>query len=243
MFVRFSQGPKINIEESYAGECSIVSCSCGRSISESLVQSLPDVMMLSIGSNPEIRQELRTVSSAQGRARTAAKLHKRLIEQNCKLAAVRTKDLYAHLSEGLDFAEAHRLAHFTSLIYDKLLEVYQTAPSVVHAAEEDSWATVAASSLAAWGIPKIDRLADMPEPLLLQFQEQHMISKYWRTLEFITTQINFSNALLLEQSLTPVEQMLLSPYFKFVKEQVALPWQRVYAAAVKHHNLFPLCGG
>ncbi len=30
--------------------------------------------------------------------------------------------------------------------------------------------------------------------------------------------------------------MLLCPYFKFVEEQVAIPWQRVCAAAAKHEQ-------
>lgn len=199
---------------------------------------LPDLSGLSIGNDPLIRSELRDASSPNGRSRTVAKLYKRLVEQNCRLAAVRTKDLYAHLSGTLDFGEARRLAHFATLIYLKLLEVYQEAPSTITSSKEDLWKTFGHSSLSAWGIPKIDKLADTLEPVLLQFQEQHMISKDWRTLGFITTQINFSNALLLEQ-LTPVEQTLIYPYFKFVEEQVALPWQRICAAAVKYDLTSP----
>lgn len=199
---------------------------------------LPNLSVLSLGNDPLIRSELRDASSPNGRARTVAKLHKRLVEQNCRLAAVRTKDLYAHLSGTLDFGEARRLAHFATLIYLKLLEVYQQAPSTITSSKEDLWTTFGNSSLAAWGMPKIDKLADTLEPVLLQFQEQHMISKDWRTLGFITTQINFSNALLLEQ-LTPVEQTLIYPYFKFVEEQVALPWQRICAAAATHDLLSP----
>lgn len=69
-------------------------------------------------------------------------------------------------------------------------------------------------------------------------QEQYLISKDWRSLGFITTQINFSNALLLEQ-LTPIEQILISPYLTFIEEQVALPWQRICAAAVNHDLTSP----
>ncbi|MBD0266947.1 MAG: hypothetical protein ICV77_01510 [Cyanobacteria bacterium Co-bin8] len=194
---------------------------------------LPNLSILSLGNDPSMRSELREASSQNGRAQTAGKLNKHLIEQNCKLASVRTKNLYEQLPEILDFMEAVRLSQFASRIYLKLLEVYQDSPSVAVSSKAELLATFGDSSLAAWGIPKIDKLADTLEPLILEFQEQHMISKDWRTLGFITTQINFSNALLLEQ-LTPAEQVLIKPYFRFVEEQVALPWQRICAAAAKH---------
>jgi len=199
---------------------------------------LPNLSTLSIGNDPLIRNELRETSSPAGRTQTVAKLHRNLVEESCKLAAVRTKDLYNHLSEGCDFKEVVHLAQSASKIYLKLLEVYQESPSSVHPSKENLQNTFGDSPLAAWGIPKIGKLADTLEPLLLAFQEQHVISKDWRTLGFITTQINFSNALLLEQ-LTPVEQVLINPYFKFIEEQVALPWQRVCAAAAKHSLTSP----
>ena len=83
------------------------------------------------------------------------------------------------------------------------------------------------------GIPDITKLATELEPVLLEFQEQHVASKDWRALGFITTQFNFTNKLLLPK-LTLVEQVLLGPYLKFVEEQMALPWQRVCAAAASH---------
>ncbi|MBD0334448.1 MAG: hypothetical protein ICV62_03070 [Cyanobacteria bacterium Co-bin13] len=194
---------------------------------------LPNLSISSLGNDPSMRSDLREASSPDGRAQTVGKLNKKLVEQNCKLAAVRTKNLYEHLPSILDFMEAVRLSQFASRIYLKLLEVYKNSPSTEVPSKAELLATFGDSSLAAWGIPKIDKLADTLEPLLLEFQEQHMISKDWRTLGFITTQINFSNALLLEQ-LTPAEQVLIKPYFNFVEEQVALPWQRICAAAAKH---------
>lgn len=194
---------------------------------------LPDLSTLSIGNDPLIRSELRDASLPKGRAQTAAKLPKYLIEESCKLAAVRTRDLYDHLPEACDVREAVHLSQSATRIYLKLMEVYQESPCVAMASKEDLWATFGNSSLSAWGIPKIDKLADTLEPLLLQFQEQHIISKDWRTLGFITTQINFTNLLLLDP-LTSVEQVLISPYFNFLEEQVALPWQRICAAAARH---------
>jgi hypothetical protein len=79
----------------------------------------------------------------------------------------------------------------------------------------------------------IEQLSTALEPVLLEFQEQHRVSKDWRMLGFMTTQLNFSNKLLLRE-LTPVEKVLVNPYLKFVEEQVALPWQRICAAAANH---------
>jgi Phycobilisome protein len=199
---------------------------------------LPDLSILSIGNDPHVRNELRKASSPVGRTQTVGKLHKNLVEESCKLAAVRTKDLYNHLPDGFDIKEVIQLAHFASRVYFKLLEVYQTTPASVRPFKKELHPSIGDSSLEAWGIPKISQLADTLEPLLLEFQEQHLLSQDWRTLGFITTQINFSNALLIEQ-LTPVEQVLINPYFKFLEEQVALPWQRVCAAAAKHSLTSP----
>jgi hypothetical protein len=82
-------------------------------------------------------------------------------------------------------------------------------------------------------MPRIDELAQALEPILLEYQEQYIESKDWRTLGFITTLLNFSSQLMLE-TLTPSERILITPYFKFIEEQVALPWQRVCAAAASH---------
>jgi Phycobilisome protein len=192
---------------------------------------LPDLSLLPIGDDALIRRQLREAALSSGRAQMVAKLNPGFVEDQCKLAALRVRDLYQHLPQVCDFMEAVRLSQFASRIYLKLLEVYQESPETTPQAELE--ATFGNSSLAAWGIPKIDKLAHLLEPFLLDFQEQHFLAKNWRTLGFITTQINFSNALLLEP-LTPAEQVLISPYFSFVEEQVALPWQRICAAAASH---------
>lgn len=194
---------------------------------------LPDLSTLPLADDPLIREELRHASSSAGRAETAKKLYVHLVDKNCKLAAIRVKELYMYLSGVLGLGEIKQLADSATQIYLKLLEIYQETPSAQSSSTKQLWATYGDSSLAAWGIPKIEKLSDELEPLLLQFQEHHRLSKDWRTLGFITTQINFSNALLLDQ-LTPVERVLINPYLQFVEEQVALPLQRLCAAAAKH---------
>lgn len=84
----------------------------------------------------------------------------------------------------------------------------------------------------------IIELTSLIEPLLLEYQERHQVSDDWSKVGFLTTHINFSNVALLK-NLTPVEQFFVEPYFKFLEEQVALPWQRVCAAASTHQYISP----
>ena len=83
------------------------------------------------------------------------------------------------------------------------------------------------------GIPEVDDLVDTLEPTLLQYQEQHLASKDWRSLGFTTTQLNFTNRLILNH-LEPAEKFLITPYLKFVEEYIAIPWYRVCVAAAKY---------
>jgi Phycobilisome protein len=192
---------------------------------------LPDLSQLPIGDDPAARQALRLAAAPAGRSQTVAKLSKTLVEDRCKLAAVRVKELYEHLPQVCDLMEAVHLSQFASRIYLKLLEVYQV--SALEADPLQPPPAASGSSLSAWGMPKIDQLAGTLEPLLLDFQAQHRASQNWRTLGFITTQMNFTNGLLLEQ-LSPAEQVLIEPYLTFLEEQVALPWQRVCAATANY---------
>ncbi|NER78898.1 MAG: hypothetical protein F6K42_04835 [Leptolyngbya sp. SIO1D8] len=200
---------------------------------------LPDLSALPISNDPAVRQQLREAASGGSRTQTAHKLNEKLVEEKCVLAAIRTKELLAHYKV-LDLAEAWRLAKFASRIYLTLLEVYQEPSSIVAMPSKGRlWETYGDTSLATWGMPPIEKLADALEPLFLEFQEKYLRSQDRYFLNFITTQINSSNALLREQ-LTPVERVLMNPYLKFVEEQVALPWQRVCAAAAKHSPDSPI---
>lgn len=152
-------------------------------------------------------------ASPEGRASTAAKLKDNILDVNCQMAWIQTKTLYGYIPNILDLNEARRITQFSLRVYRKLLEIYQQQ-SVL-------------------GIPEVEKLAYGLEPILMVFQEQHLASKDWRALGFMTTQLNFSNSLILRK-LAPAEKVLLTPYLKFVEEQVAMPWQRVCAAAAKY---------
>jgi hypothetical protein len=82
-------------------------------------------------------------------------------------------------------------------------------------------------------LPEVQQLATAIEPVLLQLQEQHLSAPDRRTIGFMSTQFHITSKLVLNR-LTLPEQLLLSPYFKFVEEQVCIPWERVCAAAAKH---------
>jgi hypothetical protein len=166
------------------------------------------------------------VASPQGRASTAAKMKENILNVNCQMAWIQTKTLYAYIPNILDLNEARRITQFAFRVYRKLLEIYQ-AQSLTETA------TNCEASLCALGMPPIRELAYALEPTLLMFQEQHMVSKDWRSLGFMTSQLNFCNKLILKK-LQPIEQALLAPYLRFIEEQVAMPWQRVCVAAGKH---------
>jgi len=189
---------------------------------------LPSVYMWQ---NQSLHQQLLTTASPAGRALTVTKLHKQIVKIRCELAGIQTNALYSYIPNIVNLWEARRLTQFSYQIYLKILDIYQKPSSTIFSKTDHlSSASVSVVSL---GAPAIEELATALEPLLLEFQERHKTSQDWRTKGFLTTQLNFSNQLLL-QKLTPSEQVLLKPYLQFVEEQVALPWQRVCAAAAKY---------
>ena len=192
----------------------------------------PDLSLLPIDIDPLTRRQLQKDSSLEGRTRTAQKIQSQLVQRQCELAACRTINLYA-AAGNFNYVEAARLAQAARRIYMKVSEVYQEPSKIVLTSRGKLWETFGDTSLEAWGIPKIDKLASELEPIFLDLQEQYKVSENWQSIGFITTQLNFNNALLLEE-LDATEQVLISPYLKFLEEQVALPWQRVCAAAEKH---------
>jgi len=187
--------------------------------------------------NPINYAELIAAALPEERALTTAKLHDDLINNKCKMAGIQTKKLYDYIPNVLDLKEAETLTEFSFLIYKKLLEIYQqqSCKTTLETTFQSLILSTQKSPIEFLGIADIDQLSAAIEPILLKFQEQHVQAKDWRTLGFITTLLNFSNRLILENSkLSRSERILLSPYFKFVEEQVALPWQRVCSAAAKH---------
>jgi len=178
---------------------------------------------------------LSIAASPEGRAATAIKLNQRLIEIKCQMAAIETNCLYGYVPKIVDFSDAKLLAPYAFEIYQKLIDIYQQSSDTISPYTLMSLIAAANSnktSPASGGMP-VEKLAKELEPLLIAFQGQHIALRDWRTLGFITTLLNFSNKLMPDK-LTLPEQILIKPYFRFVEEQVALPWQRICAAAARH---------
>jgi hypothetical protein len=180
--------------------------------------------------NSSFETDFLTANSPEGRVRTADKLKDNVLDINCQMAWIQTKNLYNYIPNILDLTEARRITQFAFRVYRKLLEVYKNQSLQCEVLTEGSHG----SFTSFWSVAELEELSYELEPTLLVFQEQHIISKDWRALGFMTTQLNFSNKLILKK-LAPAEKALLTPYLKFVEEQVAMPWQRVCIAAAKYN--------
>jgi hypothetical protein len=185
---------------------------------------------------------LLSTASSKGRAITAAKLGGFLIDIRCQMAGIQANELYTYIPEMVKLSEAQQLYHDALLIYKKLIEIYQQQSHFTPLLTETATISEIAShagDLSTLGLPAIEEMALALEPLLLDFQEQHLALSDWRTIGFVTTLFNFSNKLITSK-LTVFEQVLLKPYFDFVEEQVALPWQQVCASAASHRLTSPV---
>lgn len=178
----------------------------------------------SLVANSSSCDELLKAATSEGRASTARKLRDKMLDINCQMGWIQTKNLYSYIPNVLDLGEARRITKFSFRVYKKLLEIYQQQSPKIE---------VENNSLSQWVIPAVEELSYALEPILIIFQEQHVASKDWRSLGFMTSQLNFANKLMLKK-LTIAEKALLSPYLKFVEEQVAMPWARVCSKAASY---------
>lgn len=202
----------------------------------------PDLSVLSTVADPSSAYaSLAIAASPEGRALTTARLHQHLIEIKCETAAIETNILYAYIPSIVDFTDTRLIAPTAFAVYKKILEIYQrtaldtnSLPKMPETVLDEKH-----NSLTSWGMPAMAKLAAELEPLLLQFQKHHIASQDWRTIGFITTLFNFSNRLIPDK-LTLPEQVLIKPYLRFIEEQVALPWQRVCAAAARYQIDSPI---
>lgn len=190
----------------------------------------------SLSKNPKFYGQLMKAASPEARALTAAKLLNNVIYRTSNKAGIQAKSLYEYIPDIIDSELGQRINQFACQVYQKLLEVYQQQSGIVItpiARKTTNEVVSEQVSISLSAIPNIVKLANELEELLLKYQDQHVTAKDWRVVGFLTTLFNFSNKLLINE-LTSVEKVLLCPYLKFVEEQVALPWQRVCAAAARH---------
>ncbi|MCA1993638.1 MAG: hypothetical protein LDL41_16585, partial [Coleofasciculus sp. S288] len=199
---------------------------------------VPDLSVLSC---PEASQ-LIGVACLEGRAKTVAKLQ-RVMQLNCECAGIKTDVLFSYIPNVVNLSESQRLAHYVWQVYEKVLELYkQQSPSPVTLATVSSrfagTTDFSSDFLTKWAMPMlempdIEQLAMVTAPVLQQLQAQHRLTSDSRAIGFISTQFHFSTELIFKR-LTHLEQVLLSPYFKFAEEQVCIPLQRVCQAAAQH---------
>ncbi|MBO3463938.1 hypothetical protein, partial [Aetokthonos hydrillicola] len=193
----------------------------------------PDLSSLDLYSNPSNYDRLRHTNSEQGRSETVSKLTNTLLNINSQMAWVQTKTLHDYIPNVLNLSEARQITQFATRVYRKLLQLYQQPSLNTTVLPTDSPSEFVLSSRLSWGKSAVTQIAYELEPTLLIYQEQLLVSRDWRTLGFMTTQLKFTNRLILRK-LTQIEKVLFSPYLKFIEEQVAIPWQRVSAAATIH---------
>ncbi|MGB7248388.1 MAG: hypothetical protein WBC73_05570 [Phormidesmis sp.] len=186
---------------------------------------------------PVVFDALAQTASPEGRRETAAKLHRDLIKLNCEFADTQTRELHEYGSSMTRPDESKRIVQCAIEIYSTLMEFYQRSPS---ASTNGLQETEASPNSPPVGLSVEDtiELSSLIEPLLLEYQDRHQVSDDWAKMGFLTTHLNFSNVALLK-NLTTVEKICVEPYFKFLEEQVALPWSRVCAAAGTHQYTSP----
>jgi hypothetical protein len=201
---------------------------------------VPDLSILSPTTDSFALSELIEAASPEGRTKTVAKLQ-RMVEINCKCAGIQTNVIFSYIPSIVSLTEAQGIAKVAGQVYLKALDFYQKQPIPPHLLTTEhqqktidlSADTVDLEAMPKLSLSEVQQLAIILEPLLDQFQKQHLSAIDRRAIGFMSTQFHLTAKLILKRLTTP-EQLLLSPYFKFIEEQVCIPWQRICAAAVNH---------
>lgn len=203
---------------------------------------VPDLSMLRSQTSPLSVSDLSEAASPSGRGKTVAKLE-RLLYNNCEFAGIRSNALFTYIPKIVNSEDSRQLSTCVTQIYQKACSVYEKQSPSLSSLLARPIATTSDSATGEvnfsriiyqqWTEPMLEQLITALEPICGNLREQLMLAPDQRTLGFMTTQFHFSSKLLLEK-LTVAEQVLLTPYFKFVEEQVSIPWQRACTAAAKY---------
>lgn len=211
----------------------------------------PDFSTLSFIKKDLSYYQLIELTSPQNREKTVKEVQ-RLLDFKCDYAEMQSNILFSYIPNVIKLSDSWQLATYIKLAYDKVLSVYQqqapiSLPPSLSNIEKKILENVDVTSdlfkeklMPTLVVPKVENLSRELQPILLQLRKQYKSAKDERLIGFVSTQFHFSTSFVLNQVRLP-EQLLLSPYFKFVEEQICIPWQRVCAAAVKHSpNSLPL---
>ena len=192
---------------------------------------LPDLSKLPTERGEFPTAELVDAASIQGRNKTVKKVQQ-LLQVNCERAGIETHDLLSYIPKVVNLADARRISQSATQVYRKTLEIYasQPPPSYYLRFIDTSGSLFSKLALSSLTLPAVQTLAAEIEPILLHLQEQHSTATDSRIIGFITTSFHLSTKSILKQ-LSLCEQILLSPYLKFVEEQSCIPWERLCAAA------------
>lgn len=166
----------------------------------------------------------------EGRISTVTKLNNTILNANSQMVWIQTKKLYGYIPNILDINEARQITQFAFRVYEKLLEIYQQQSF------QNTFLSLKSKpkgTSPSFNIPEIGFLICTLEPILTMFQEEHLVCKDSRCLSFMSTQLHFTNRLILNH-LDPAEKLLLAPYLTFIEEHISIPWHRVCLAAAKY---------
>ena len=209
---------------------------------------VPDLSTLCLQQDSLSISQLVEATSKEGRAKTAAKVQ-RLLKTSCECAGIKTDILFSYIPNVVNLSETQRIVQVVLQIYGKVIEIYKhqsplpaalvKVPQQLFGTGDMSTNALIPSAKLALEVPAVEQFAMTLEPMLQQLREQHKLAKDRRTTGFISTQFHLSTELVL-QNVTPVQQVLLNPYFKFVEEQVCIPLQRVCYAAALHDSGSPI---
>lgn len=194
----------------------------------------PDFSALESSARSLIIGEIYQSLQASGCREISEKLNSQRIVEACKLAIVRSKDFYVHLDD-LNLQEITTLAQLMSHIYLNILEFYRSNSTVLTISDWELEHFPLDRLGRLFKVPNISELGRILDPCLKAFRAHSVTSSDGKPLGFMTTQIYLTNALLL-QGLDPVERALVKPYFMFLEEHMAMPWQRMCAAALHHQG-------
>jgi hypothetical protein len=161
--------------------------------------------------------------SNHGRKR-AVDSARRYLKVNCELAGLEAHHLFAGSQHVINLSKVRHLSIFVEHIYDRLLLFYQDQSqqmSAETARDEDNSIQSPSPSL----IDMVS-LSSAINPLLEELCQEHLNDEDPRSIGFVTTQFHFTTKAILKR-LKKWDQALLSPYLRFVEEQVCIPWQEV----------------
>ncbi|HEY9601656.1 MAG TPA: hypothetical protein V6C85_08605, partial [Allocoleopsis sp.] len=142
---------------------------------------VPDLSTLSSSTGCLNFSELTEAASPEGRAKTVAKLQ-RIVEINCKCAGIQTNVLFSYIPNVVRLTESQGIARAAALVYQKVLEVYQTqlpSPALLDTIPPNESVNHAInvqrlSAMLKLSLLEVNQLATSLEPLLLQLQQEHL---------------------------------------------------------------------